>query len=184
MKKIKNIFIGFSAELLLGSCDLLDVKPNIITEETFYTSSSQAQLALNGVYGVLNSWQLYGCNLILDLNYNSDIVQYMSTTNDSMKGASFELDANSDDVYQTWTWLYKGIRNANAFLENIEGTDFDPDGKMEAQARFLRAYYYFILAQNWINVPLRLKAIDSYNDVKCPATPQLKVMQFAVSEME
>ena len=184
MKKIKNIFIGFSAVLLLGSCDLLDVKPNIITEETFYTSSSQAQLALNGVYGVLNSWQLYGCNLILDLNYNSDIVQYMSTTNASMKGASFELDANSDDVYQTWTWLYKGIRNANAFLENIEGTDFDPDGKMEAQARFLRAYYYFILAQNWINVPLRLKAIDSYNDVKCPATPQFKVMQFAVSEME
>lgn len=184
MKKIKNIFIGFSAVLLLGSCDLLDVKPNIITEETFYTSSSQAQLALNGVYGVLNSWQLYGCNLILDLNYNSDIVQYMSTTNASMKGASFELDANSDDVYQTWTWLYKGIRNANAFLENIEGTDFDPDGKMEAQARFLRAYYYFILAQNWINVPLRLKAIDYYNDVKCPATPQLKVMQFAVSEME
>lgn len=184
MKKIKNIFIGFSAVLLLGSCDLLDVKPNIITEETFYTSSSQAQLALNGVYGVLNSWQLYGCNLILDLNYNSDIVQYMSTTNASMKGASFELDANSDDVYQTWTWLYKGIRNANAFLENIEGTDFDPDGKMEAQARFLRAYYYFILAQNWINVPLRLKAIDSYNDVKCSATPQLKVMQFAVSEME
>lgn len=184
MKKIKNIFIGFSAVLLLGSCDLLDVKPNIITEETFYTSSSQAQLALNGVYGVLNSWQLYGCNLILDLNYNSDIVQYMSTTNASMKGASFELDANSDDVYQTWTWLYKGIRNANAFLENIEGSDFDPDGKMEAQARFLRAYYYFILAQNWINVPLRLKAIDSYNDVKCPATPQLNVMQFAVSEME
>ena len=184
MKRIKNIFVGFSAALLLGGCNLLDVKPNIITEETFYTSSSQAQLALNGVYGVLNSWQLYGCNLILDLNYNSDIVQYMSTTNSTMKGACFEIDANSDDVYQTWTWLYKGVRNANAFLENIEGTDFDPEGKMEAQARFLRAYYYFILAQNYINVPLRLKAIDSYSDVKCPATPQLEVMQFAASEME
>lgn len=184
MKIIRKIFTGFSAVLLLGGCNLLDVKPNIITEETFYTSSSQAQLALNGVYGVLNSWQLYGCNLILDLNYNSDIVQYMSTTNATMKGASFEIDANSDDVYQTWTWLYKGIRNANAFLENIEGTDFDPEGKMVAQARFLRAYYYFILAQNWINVPLRLKAIDSYSNVKCPATPQLQVMQFAASEME
>lgn len=184
MKTIRKIFTGFSVALLLGGCNLLDVKPNIITEETFYTSSSQAQLALNGVYGVLNSWQLYGCNLILDLNYNSDIVQYMSTTNATMKGASFEIDANSDDVYQTWTWLYKGIRNANAFLENIEGTDFDPEGKMVAQARFLRAYYYFILAQNWINVPLRMKAIDSYSNVKCPATPQLQVMQFAASEME
>ncbi len=184
MKKIKNIFAGFSAALLLGGCDLLEVEPNIITEETFYTSSSQAQLALNGVYGVLNSWQLYGFNLILDLNYNSDIVQYMSTTNDSMKGACFELDANSDDVYQTWTWLYKGVRNANAFLENIEGTEFDPDGKMEAQARFLRAYYYFILAQNWTDVPLRLEAVNSYSDVKCAATPQLEVLQFAVSEME
>ncbi len=184
MKRIKNIIAGFSAVLLLGGCDLLEVKPNIITEDTFYTSSSQAQLALNGVYGVLNSWQLYGCNLILDLNYNSDIVQYMSSTNASMKGACFELDANSDDVYQTWTWLYKGVRNANAFLENIEGTDFDPEGKMTAQARFLRAYYYFILAQNWVNVPLRLKSTNSYNEVKCAATPQLEVLQFVVSEME
>lgn len=182
--KFRKLFLGLSAVPLLGGCNILDVKPNIITEETFYTSSSQAQLALNGVYGVLNSWQLYGCNLILDLNYNSDICQYMSTTNQSMKGACMELDANSDDVYQTWTWLYKGVRNANAFLENIEGTELDPEGRMEAQARFLRAYYYFILAQNYVNVPLRLKAIDSYSNVKCPATPQLEVMQFAVSEME
>ncbi len=184
MKRIKNIIAGFSAALLLGGCNLLEVEPNIITEDTFYTSSSQARLALNGVYGVLNSWQLYGCNLILDLNYNSDIVQYMSSTNASMKGACFELDANSDDVYQTWTWLYKGVRNANAFLENIEGTDFDPEGKMTAQARFLRAYYYFILAQNWVNVPLRLKSTESYSEVKCAATPQLEVLQFVVSEME
>ncbi len=39
MKIIRKIFTGFSAVLLLGGCNLLDVKPNIITEETFYASS-------------------------------------------------------------------------------------------------------------------------------------------------
>lgn len=108
----------------------------------------------------------------------------MSTTNQSMKGASLELDANSDDVYQVWTWLYKGIKNANAFIEKISETDFDPNGEMVAQARFLRAYYYFILAQNFLNVPLRTQSTESYKDVSCSASSQLEVMTYAVNEME
>jgi hypothetical protein len=181
--KLRNIITIFIAICLCG-CDILEKEATILTEDKYYQTPEEAQDALNAVYGVLNSWQLYGCNLILDLNYNDDLCMYMSTTNASMKGASVELDANCDNIYQTWTWLYKGIRNANAFLENLEKTNFDEDGNMAAQARFLRAYYYFILAQNFRDVPLRTESTESYEHVKCKASSQFDVMQYAVSEME
>lgn len=186
MKSYKILLAGtvLGIAATFSSCDLLDREPNIITEDQFYTSSEQAQLGLNAVYGVMNSWQLYGCTLILDLGYNTDISMYMSSTNSDMYGASFELNANSASVSNPWIWLYKGIGNANAFLEKISGTDLDPDGSMCAQARFLRAYYHFILAQNWLDIPLKTTATASYKDVKIAPTPQHEVMKWVVSEME
>lgn len=180
----KSAFGLVLASFLFGGCNALDLKPNIITEDQFYTSSSQAQLGLNAVYGVINSWELYGCTLTLDLNYNTDISMYLSSTNSTMLGASLELDANSASVSDPWTWLYKGIGNANEFLEKISGSELDPDGQMCAQARFLRAYYHFILAQNWRDVPLKTTSTASYKDVKIAATPQHDVMKWVVSEME
>ncbi|MGN0189127.1 MAG: RagB/SusD family nutrient uptake outer membrane protein [Candidatus Cryptobacteroides sp.] len=182
MKRIKHT--GLLLCLCAGLSGCLEREPNIITEDQFYTSTEAAQLGLNAVYGVLNSWQLYGCNLTLDLNYNSDISMYLSSTNATMKGASLELDANSASVSDPWIWLYKGIGNANAFLEKVAGTDLDPDGSMAAQARFLRAWYHFVLAQNWLDVPLKTTATESYKDVECEATPQHEVMKWVVSEME
>lgn len=122
MKSYKILLAGtvLGIAATFSSCDLLDREPNIITEDQFYTSSEQAQLGLNAVYGVMNSWQLYGCTLILDLGYNTDISMYMSSNNSDMYGASFELNANSASVSNPWIWLYKGIGNANAFLEKFQ----------------------------------------------------------------
>ena len=105
MKSYKTLLAGAALGLTvaLNSCDILDRDPNIITEDQFYTSPEQAQLGLNAVYGVMNSWQLYGCTLVLDLGYNTDISMYLSTTNSSMYGATFELDANSASVSDPWT---------------------------------------------------------------------------------
>jgi len=188
MIEFKKIIDGIVAVLLvavLSGCNkFLSVEPHIMTEDQFYTSEEKAQQGLNGVYGVLNSWQLYGCNLILDLNYNTDLNHYMSTTNASMKGACFELDANSEDVYEVWTWLYKGVNNANDFIAKMSDSEYDPDGSLVAQARFLRGYYYFLLAQNFLNVPLRTESTQSYENVKIKATSQYEVLKYAVSEME
>ena len=107
MKSYKTLLAGtvLGIAATFSSCDLLDREPNIITEDQFYTSSEQAQLGLNAVYGVMNSWQLYGCTLILDLGYNTDISMYMSSTNSDMYGASFELNANSASVSNPWICL-------------------------------------------------------------------------------
>ena len=59
MKSYKTLLAGtvLGIAATFSSCDLLDREPNIITEDQFYTSSEQAQLGLNAVYGVMNSWR-------------------------------------------------------------------------------------------------------------------------------
>ena len=55
-----------------------------------------------------------------------------------------------------------------------------------AEARFLRAYYHFLLAQAWGDVPLRVKATTSPNpnDVQMAATPQEQVLKWCADEIE
>ena len=57
MKSYKILLVGtvLGLSAAFSSCDLLDREPNIITEDQFYTSTEQAQLGLNAVYGVMNS---------------------------------------------------------------------------------------------------------------------------------
>ena len=49
----------------------------------------------------------------------------------------------------TWETLYKGINNANVFLENVDKADMDESVKtrMKGEAKFLRAYFHFLLVQ-------------------------------------
>lgn len=57
-------------------------------------------------------------------------------------------DANSGFVGDYWTNLYKGIRAASVFIQNVDKvTDLDAGSKTKykAEARALRAMYYFYL---------------------------------------
>lgn len=74
------------------------------------------------------------------------------------------LDGNA------WKNFYIGIRRANLFLEKIEGYPFssqlsEQDIKtMKAEARLLRAYYYFELVKRWGGVPLLGDKVFNYDE--------------------
>lgn len=55
-----------------------------------------------------------------------------------------------------WSTAYMNIRRANIMLKNLPQAKFGDDIKVrvEAETRFLRAYYYFILLEHYGGVPL------------------------------
>ena len=146
--KLKNLIPAIGLSVMLTSCGFLDVEPQVICSDTFYNTQEEALYSLAGVYGVMNNEAFYG-NYYSLMCSNVDDLCYFNRSTTANYTNMYKHDASATEIYSAWTEIYKGIRNANAFMEAIPATTFDPDGKLYNEARFLRAYYHFILAQAW-----------------------------------
>ena len=68
-----------------------------------------------------------------------------------------------------WTENYAGIRQANVFLANVDRAHLEANKRnmiktWKAEARFLRAFYYFDLIKRWGGVPLVGEKVFSMDD--------------------
>lgn len=181
--KLRNILYNIGIGTILTSCGFLDVEPKVICADTFYNSQEEALSGLVGVYGVMNNEAFYG-NYYSLMCSNVDDLCYFNRATTANYTNQYKHDAGSTEIYSAWTEIYKGIRNANTFMEAIPFTDFDKDGSLYNEARFLRAYYHFILAQAWGDVPMRKEAVTTHEEVMIAASPQFEVLTWVASEME
>ena len=193
--KIKSILkLGTLALLTaaLPACSFLDTDPQIIPDDGYYNSEQKLIYGLAGVYGVLNSEAIYGNYYSLQIANADDLCYFNNYNNSESRPDRYNHSAGTAAIYDAWSKLYEGIKNANRYIEAVEKTEIDP-GKLSvdiglyiAEARFLRAYYHFLLAQAWGDVPLRVKATTSPNpnDVQMAATPQEQVLKWCADEIE
>ena len=179
---MKYISTAAALALLLSSCSFLDVKP-VIIEDTPYSSKTEVLYGLAGCYGVINNEEFYGNYYSLMLSGCDDLC-YFNRTSTSNFSMWYRHDASSAEIYAAWTEIYSGIKNANAVMTKVENSEYDPDHICYNEARFLRAYYHFILAQTWGNVPLKLKEDRSAENLSVAATPQYDVLKWCISEMD
>ncbi|MBR1706022.1 MAG: RagB/SusD family nutrient uptake outer membrane protein [Bacteroidales bacterium] len=167
----KNILL---AALLLPfgflSCEkasFLDRKPYSTTSpENFYTRESQFKLALTGCYEVINTKKLdlsgnnysygtysQGLQWIMGCPSDEIVTAKTGTVPYYMGQANFlESDAG---LKQFWTAFYHGIYRCNELLDNIGRLETEEQKvQYAAEARFLRAFYYYHLAWVYGAVPV------------------------------
>lgn len=168
---------------IFASCSLLDPEPKVMCSDVFYASEKEVTYGLAGAYGAITSEKFYG-NYYSILFSNVDDLCYYNNSSSTAYVQYNRHNASTTQIYDTWYIIYKGINNANSFMEAIAGNKFDPDGRYYNEVRFLRAWYHFILAQTWGNVPLRSKAVTSYFETDIPASSQFEVLDWAIREME
>lgn len=181
--KTFNKILFLACAGLMSSCSLLERDAKVIVPDTYYASESAVRHGLAGVYGVLNSSEFYGNYYSLVASNIDDLCYY----NRTMQTNYFEYNrhnAGTSQIYEMWTKIYQGVNNANVFMDAVKDSKYDPHGRYLNEARFLRAYYHFILAQTWGDVPLRKSAVASYENTSCAATSQFDVLEWAASEME
>ncbi|MDR1883278.1 MAG: RagB/SusD family nutrient uptake outer membrane protein [Prevotella sp.] len=94
------------------------------------------------------------------------------------------LDGNA------WARCYSGIRKANLFLQKIEGYPSStqlPAGhivKMKAEARAVRAYYYFEMLKRWDGIPLVYdKVLDLDSDLDIPRSSRDECVEYILNEV-
>jgi hypothetical protein len=162
------IILGFTI-LASGSCNsFLDTKPkDALFPGNYYKTPQELDYALTSVYHTLGTDGLYGNNVLYLLGWSAD-EGFMNRS--SIATGAFRLNHTTGDSYVTafWRELYNGINRANNLLENVDNNQSIDAAKrrtVRGEALFLRAYYYFLLVQNYGGVPLKLESSKSPTDV-------------------
>lgn len=187
---LKQICI-WSLALNLLSCDFLDTKPyDFVAPETFYKDEKECTMALAGVYFTLAKATVYGNNYSLMLSNTDDLSyftrEYTSTPVLNHGAVCNTHDAGNSQIFSTWVDLYDGINNANILLENVDRADMSDEvhERIKGEAKFLRAYYHFLLVQAWYEVPLRKEAVIDMETSSLEATPHAEAIDWIIKEME
>lgn len=172
MKKIANIFLVLAALLSVASCSFLTEKSlTEIEKKDYIKNASEAESVLLGVYRTLVEDGAYGHCLSYYLNMGTDISQVEGSTTENWRDVPTNAFSTTNSYIQNaWQALYKGIYRANDFLERISVNidDFEKDEDYYksvlyiAEARCLRAMFYFELVRRWNSVPLMTSTAMSH----------------------
>lgn len=139
---------------------------------------------------------LYGTYAQLPDGYNRLSGAFLDAGTDdglhSQDGNSIENFRNGrinalNVVDNQWSRNYTGIRRANMFLSKIDRVPADSALKSQwkAEARFLRAYFYFELLKRWGGVPLLGDKVLGLNDnLNLPRNTADEVLQYITSELD
>lgn len=158
MKKLFVYIIG--AASLVGCSEMLDENPKSIAAEVFYNTNSEAEAAVNAIYGPMRSGGAFG------LGYPAQqegLPDYGNSRGSQTPVSLYQgLDnANISRVAGIWDNLYQSIRNANLVIVNVpNGKEITPEAaaRFVGEAKYLRSLMYFAMVRNWGGVPIRTEA--------------------------
>lgn len=185
MKKLLFFLLIFTTGLT--SCKkFLDTVPtdNLLPEE-YYDSEAKLLNALAGVYYPLATPSLYGNFLNSDYNISDEAFYQRSAQTTGVSVYNFDYADNS--VAGLWQQCYLGIERANMLIANINVAKIDETKRAPilGEALFLRGYYYFLLASNFGDVPLKTEPTKSPSseDVQVPRRSLKEVYAQILADM-
>lgn len=185
MKRIITYGLLVSTLSLGGCAKFLDTAPtDFISPVNYFKTETDITTALAGVYDNLGKTGTYGRTFYFENDQSDEWIESRSTVTTGLQIGS--ITTSDGTVSNAWNLLYAGVARANTFLENVDKAEIDVQKKSVAkgEAMFLRAYYYFLLANNWGDVPLRLTSTATVKEVNFKNTPMKEVYDFVVKEME
>ncbi len=202
LDQMKKYSILLVILLFLSSCEkFLDEEQVTKLSYAYYETEQGAEAIINACYESLrfkagNEWS-YGM-----FNYGTD--EFMKGFEWTQPYAQPEyndytpdLDAEAKgnefvaDVGDLWAITYKGIERCNVAIDKITkvkdgiGMLKDEAGKNTrlAEARFIRAYHYFTLVQQFGSIPLKLQPTIAL-EYEWPRIPVKEVYNAIVEDLE
>jgi len=158
--KIVVICALLAALLMCSSCgSVLDEQPRSQFDPTFFTTEEGIEGGLTALYAHLR--YIYGNGYYLNIcETGTDEYTYAQSADNNFKDADFtdagSLTATSSRSDVLWGQAFTNINTASGVIENGEAAGIDES--LLSEARFFRAFDYFLLVQTFGGVPLDLGA--------------------------
>jgi len=126
-----------------------------------------------------------------DMYYGDRDVSYDTKEGAQLSYNMFHLGEYKEDQFNgVWHRCYKGIYQASVFIHNVDkNEEMSDEEKLDykGQARFVRAYYYWLLLRKYGPVPIMpeegVDYTQSYDDLAYPRMPYEQVAEHISNEM-
>ncbi len=159
---------GLCALLLLSlvpvqACtDLTETPKSALTPENFYRNEGEVLGGLAGVYSDLRGDIMWGYYNLSEITTDEMIVptrgqdwfdngRWLEIHRQLWQASS---PAGLDDINNVWTTAFRGVARANLLLASLARVSVPNQARIEAEARTLRAFYYYMLMDMFGGVPL------------------------------
>lgn len=184
---IKRMVVITSLALTPFACsDFLD-KPaqGQLLSQSFPTTPADALAATNAVYNTLrNSSFNFGLFPILDIMSDDAYKGSNPTDQASTIGPydRFQQIPTETSLASWWSALYEGVKRANVVIEKVPAIAMDEGvkGRYLAEAKFLRALYYFDLVRAWGAVP-KVTSVDTQSNLT--RTSASEIYNFIIEDL-
>ena len=178
---MKRILLYLSLIVLISSCKkgFLDRQPlDAYANSSLWTSENDIVTALNGCY---KGWEDAGSIYYMDCVSDNAFGQYPWEGYTAL-GNGTATPSDGDVVNR---WSFSVIQKCNWFLANIDQYTpaLDKRAQYRSEARFLRAYQFFILSQLYGGVPLVLTNVSTDEANQMPRNKKEEVTDFILKEL-
>ena len=165
-------FLALTFGSISCSESFLELEPKTgQVEANYYKTEDQALLALASVYDAysVQNWQFVP---VMSDIFSDDAYAGGSNVNDMSQWHEMEMfnmtpeNGSSSDL---WNRCYSGIYRANLYLQKQADIEWVTEGlkdRMEAEALFLRAYFYWDLVRHYGYAPIITEVLPSVEDYK------------------
>ena len=184
--KTKSIILVIALMAFISqSCEDF-LKEELVTDvsaSSYYTTPAGLEDAVDGTYAYLK--YIYGPP---ERGFTMNTFGTDVHTNGADGGHKvvnwYDNNFNSSEghVRETWQRIYQGINQANAVLnrsQGIEGLDEETLRVRLAEVKFIRAFWYFYLVQQWGDVHLSLEETEGV-EVEANRTPAAEIYANAI----
>lgn len=196
MKSIAHILslIIICSSFIMSCKKTLNKEPiALLSTDVAYKTADDARRAVTAAYAPAagNNW----CCTYVSPGYMHWVLGNVASDDTDKGGESgsdqlyaqqvqlFNIPADNDATRFAWQVSYIGVRRVNLVFENI--TDIPMDAALKnryfAEAKFLRAWYYFNLVKAFGDVPLILTAKDNAFDLA--RTPKAQVYAQIIKDL-
>jgi hypothetical protein len=196
MKKINTIILTAVAGMIMVSCNSYLDEDNLsnINSDEYFQESDGFESLVNGAYASLRTmWKgepwLFNLGVDIFTRGESRLIGGSYENRDVYSSELNEyatLDPQNGDVSSFYTNAYYGIQVCNSAVSkaaSVSGLSETTVKQRLAEVRFLRAYYYYLLAEQFGDVALVT------DEIKTPVTnftrtPEKKVYDYIISELK
>ncbi|MDD4632935.1 MAG: RagB/SusD family nutrient uptake outer membrane protein [Proteiniphilum sp.] len=197
MKYLK-ILICFLGIAVLNSCEgFLDKQPlDQLSQNTFFKNKQDIEQGLTSTYLRYRSQVIGGMGAgngsSMDLEALSDNAYSSSGFQSLQNIAQGGMTASTGGAVTTmWNDAWQGVAYCNFFLDNLEREEVkkllsEADYKQfKGEALFNRCYFYFLLIQQYGDIPLVLNAVTADMPyMNLPRDPVSKIVSQLLSDMD